>query len=1153
MTRIFMLPIHRKLSDDCQSDSCDCASESETDNRPEFSRRGFIVSAGVLAAGLSAGPVLAANFQESYADAIMADDSLRGYWRFDGDLVDAKKKAPATSKGPASFAAGVVDGKALLLTPRKSVTVEKTDHLRGRSATVEFFFKLDTAPQGKQHVVLISQTNGPQVRYIVGVKNDLSGLIYQNAIETVQTTINLPTDQPIEIGRWYHFAMTSFDLDLRAYVDGYECSLTGGAFEFTRRGPKKSSMMLGGTSAKGWDEVETTLDEVACYARGLAESEFQDHLRAAGWGERLAETGRIVARVEEARNANRAAKAESILNDPALTAPGESRVYEGEHLEAINFIVGGIGAGGIQFDGRAQPAIWQIACNYREVKIADSFLAVRVQSEQGQPVVRALQTEAVGSFAAMPSLKFVGEYPFANYRFEEPALPVKVELEVFNPFIPMDLKNCAIPCAIYNVKLTNPSASKVSVDVLAAQQNAIGYHEGKGGSAKFGNNVNQIVTAGDATLLHMTRKGDDSADMVLMSQESGATGCAVWDENRSLHESFAAKGVCDGPQESDVSPNGETVSGALTAPVELAPGETKTVTFVLAWYFKNGKHGSGKKPVKLEGEAISTVGWSHSGQNYTNWWGNAREVATYLQENLDDLVERSRRFHDTLYASNLPVWLLDRCSSQLAVLRSQTCWWAADGYFGFWEGCNPNKGCCGGNCGHVWQYAQAHARLLPELGRLIRQQDFDTQRPDGLIPNRHTSEKEAAADGFFANILNTYREHLCSVDDTWIKSVWPHVKKAMDWGIHHWDPNRDGYMQNTQHNTLDGAFTGCSSWIGTIYLAALEAAARMAEIAGDDKLAADYRTIRESGRKLQNDRLWNGEYYIQKVGKKREQDYLDGCHIDQLLGEWWADQVGIDPAYPADRSRTAMESLLKHNFLADFQGQSLKPRQYCESTDGGMKMITWPKNPQPIPGMKYGDEVMTGFEYGAAVTLMQNGMLREGLMAIKIISDRYDGRLRTKGVSDFANGPWGYSGNPFGDDECGKFYGRSLSVWSALTALQGFHYDGPKARIGFKPRINEDDHVSFFTAAKGYGLFRQVRKAGKLNALIEVAEGEVRVMEIVLSPGDKQPQTVQVFTGRKEARVGGEVDFEVKDGGVHVRLPEPVMLLAGQSLEVEIS
>ena len=44
--------------------------------------------------------------------------------------------------------------------------------------------------------------------------------------------------------------------------------------------------------------------------------------------------------------------------------------------------------------------------------------------------------------------------------------------------------------------------------------------------------------------------------------------------------------------------------------------------------------------------------------------------------------------------------------------------------------------------------------------------------------------------------------------------------------------------------------------------------------------------------------------------------------------------------------------------------------------------------------MKYGDEAMTGFEYGAAATMVQFGMLREGLMVARAVYDRYDGRLR---------------------------------------------------------------------------------------------------------------------------------------------------------------
>jgi len=213
-------------------------------------------------------------------------------------------------------------------------------------------------------------------------------------------------------------------------------------------------------------------------------------------------------------------------------------------------------------------------------------------------------------------------------------------------------------------------------------------------------------------------------------------------------------------------------------------------------------------------------------------------------------------------------------------------------------------------------------------------------------------------------------------------------------------------------------------------------------------------------------------------------------------------------------------------------------------------MITWPKNTQPIPGMKYGDEVMTGFEYGAAASLIQNGMLREGLMVIKRIADRYDGRMRTDGVTEMKNGPWGYSGNPFGDDECGKFYGRSLSVWSALLTLQGFIYDGPAGRIGFKPRLNPQDHSSFFTGAEGYGLFTQVQDANQLSASLDLLEGQLRLTEVVLAlAGGKRFESVAVELAGNEL----ETRFDVKDGEVKLLLQSPVVLKAGQRLDIRVA
>ena len=59
----------------------------------------------------------------------------------------------------------------------------------------------------------------------------------------------------------------------------------------------------------------------------------------------------------------------------------------------------------------------------------------------------------------------------------DPALPVQVGLEAFNPKVPLDAKNSAIPCAVYDLTVENPGERSVAVSFLATQQNAAGLVE----------------------------------------------------------------------------------------------------------------------------------------------------------------------------------------------------------------------------------------------------------------------------------------------------------------------------------------------------------------------------------------------------------------------------------------------------------------------------------------------------------------------------------------------------------------------------------------------------------------------------------------------------------------------------------------------------
>ncbi|MDE2829794.1 MAG: hypothetical protein OXN20_06730, partial [Gemmatimonadota bacterium] len=117
-------------------------------------------------------------------------------------------------------------------------------------------------------------------------------------------------------------------------------------------------------------------------------------------------------------------------------------------------------------------------------------------------------------------------------------------------------------------------------------------------------------------------------------------------------------------------------------------------------------------------------------------------------------------------------------------------------------------------------------------------------------------------------------------------------------------------------------------------------------------------------------------------------------------------------------------------------------------------------------------------------------------------------------------------------------------------ACQGFVYEGPKARIGFAPVWKPDDHVSFFTTAEGWGLFRQRRdvEIQVMELSVEWGRLPVRVFEFELPKGRRVQSVV--------ASVGGEVvsmTASFSDDRVSLTLEEEVVLTAGNKMAVEVS
>ena len=563
---------------------------------------------------------------------------------------------------------------------------------------------------------------------------------------------------------------------------------------------------------------------------------------------------------------------------------------------------------------------------------------------------------------------------------------------------------------------------------------------------------------------------------------------------------FGTSGGSDGPVTRPVS---EPLVGGLGRRLTLNPGASATVTFIVAWHLPN-----------LRMDRLPP------GRFYANRFDSALAVAEYLARDFVRLSSETRLWHDTWYDSTLPYWFLDRTFLNTSILATSTCFRFGDGRFWAWEG----VGCCHGTCGHVWQYAHAVARLLPELERITRERvDFGLAlKPDGAILFRGEFNNIPAIDAQAGTVLRALREHQMSADDAFLRRNWAQIKRATQWLIAK-DGNGDGLIEGNQHNTLDTDWYGPVAWLSGLYLAALLAAEDMADEVGDREFAQQCREIFEKGRKNLVEQLFDEGYFINKVDPK----HLDainsgtGCEIDQVFGQSWAFQVGLPRVLPEKETRSALRSLWRYNFTPDvgpYREAYKAGRWYAMPGEAGLLMCTFPrsdwdyvqakgKGPEWAAG--YFNECMNGFEYQVAGHMIWEGMLLEGLAVTRAVHDRYHASLR----------------NPWNEVECGDHYARSMASYGVFLAACGFEYHGPKGHMGFAPRLTPEDFRCAFTAAEGWGTFEQKAGGGSQRAAIEVRWGKLSLKTLSLGLVEgAAPLAVQVRLGAKPVDAGLKIE-----------------------------
>jgi non-lysosomal glucosylceramidase len=599
-------------------------------------------------------------------------------------------------------------------------------------------------------------------------------------------------------------------------------------------------------------------------------------------------------------------------------------------------------------------------------------------------------------------------------------------------------------------------------------------------------------------------------------KDLGDMTLAILDDGTGVYAS--PRSADFGPHEGEDtarSSSGQRPKGSVGKTLTLKPGEEATVSFAVAWRFPNHAAPVGK------------------GHYYAERFPSSLAVVDHHAATSNKSYGITRLWHETWYDSTLPHWLLDRSFLNLSTLATTTSLRMEGGRFWGWEG----VGCCQGTCSHVWHYAQSIGRIFPELERITRENvDYGLAfQPDGSIFYRAEFGKHEAIDGQCGTILRVLREHSMSPDDAFLRRIWPRVKKSIEFLISQ-DGDKNGVLEGKQYNTLDSAWYGPVSWISSLYLAALRAGSVMARDMGDEVFTKECEDLADRGGKWLGDNLFDGEYFYQKRDPAHPEAIGAGigCHIDQVMGQWWAHQLALGRILPEDKTRTALTSLWRYNFSPDvgiYRKQFTSGRWYAMPGEAGLLMCTFPKGGANEAGGGYFNECMNGFEYQAAGHMIAEGMVQEGLAVTRAVHDRYHPSRR----------------NPYNEIECGDHYARSMASHGVFVSLCGFEYHGPKKHLGFAPKITPEKFKSAFVAAEGWGCFSQRIEGAKLLAEIEIRHGRLPLASIALQHDGATSVSVQ----QGDRSIPASIQLE--SNRMLIRLEKPINITAGEKLMVTVS
>ena len=190
------------------------------------------------------------------------------------------------------------------------------------------------------------------------------------------------------------------------------------------------------------------------------------------------------------------------------------------------------------------------------------------------------------------AVEFRGEYPLAdlNYIDKEGEFPGQVACRAFNPLIPLNSKDSGIPAAFFEFSLTNTTTEPLTYTIAGVLNNPLP-----------ANNVNTVTQYPwghalelrcDSLAANTVRYGN-----LTLATDAAQSGAQVswqqywfrgsWFDSLEVYWNDLNSAGQFNNREYAADKAGEHNEGVLAAHVDVAPGATKTVRFLISWSFPN--------------------------------------------------------------------------------------------------------------------------------------------------------------------------------------------------------------------------------------------------------------------------------------------------------------------------------------------------------------------------------------------------------------------------------------------------------------------------------------------------------------------------------------------------------------------------------------